>query len=228
MAAIVGLSMAGTLAPLTARQVVEKSLAARGGAAEFASVHSLSFRGHLDLGAQGSAPLAVWMTVQPPRIRVELTLPQGKMVQGYDGRTAWMQPPGQTTAQVLTGAMAKSLQDQATGGVDLMAVADTHPQLVGTGRLEGHDYYEIRFTLPSGDSFAQYVDAHTWLAFHEEYPGGVEAISDYQRTGKLLLPMRYVSGPAGQPGTPLVREQITLNPAIADSMFRNPATGGRQ
>jgi hypothetical protein len=94
--------------------------------------------------------------------------------------------------------------------------------LAGSGRLDGHDYDKIQFTLPTGDIFTQYIDTHTWLAFHEEYPGGVEEIGEYQRTGGLLLPMRFVSGPAGRPGTPLVREQISLNPAINPAMFSRP------
>jgi hypothetical protein len=211
----------GAHPPLTARKVVENSLAARGGAARFAAVHSLSFRGHLDLGQGNSAPLAVWMTVQPPRIRIELSLPQGKMVQGYDGKTAWMLPPGQTSVQFLAGDQARSLQDQAMSGVDLLATANT-PVLVGSGSLDGHNYDKLQFTLPTGDTFVQYIDTHTWLAFHEEYPGGVEDISQYQRIGGLLLPMRFVSGPAGRPGTPLVREQMSLNPVIAPTLFSRP------
>jgi hypothetical protein len=206
---------------LTARRVVENSLAARGGAARFAAVRSLSFRGHLELGPGKLAPLAVWLSVQPPRIRIELSLPQGKMVQGYDGKTAWMTPPGQSSVQVLTGEQAKSLQDQALGGVDLLAGAGT-PVWAGSGSLDGHHYAKIQITLPTGDTFTQYIDTRTWLAFHEEYPGGVEDISQYRSIGGLLLPMRFVSGPAGRPGTPLIREQIRLNPALDPALFSRP------
>lgn len=215
-------ALAGAGAPLTVRQVVDNSLRARGGAARFAAVHTLAFDGHLELAGGRQAPLTVALTTQPARIRVELTLPQGRMVQGYDGHIAWMIPPGQSTAVVLSGAQAAALEDQALNGVDLMAAPAARPVLLGAGHRAGHDYCKLRFTLPTGDAFTQYVDSHSWLAFYEEYPGGVEEISDYQATGGLLLPMRYVSGPAGRPGTPLVRAHIRINPPLPAALFQKP------
>ena len=222
--AMLGLASATgqTGAPMTAQQVVANSLKARGGAARFAAVHTLSFVGHLDLGGGKTAPLQVSLASHPNRIRVELSLPAGTLVQGYDGTQAWQIAPGQTTAEVLTGLGAKQVEDQALNFVDLLTAANTRTELLGQGTLDGHDYYKVGFTLPTGDGFIQYIDARTWLAFHEEYPGGVEDISDYRPVQGLLLPFRYVSGPPGQPGTVLSRESVQINPPLAATLFARP------
>ncbi len=206
---------------MTASQVVANSLQARGGAARFAAIHSLSFVAHLELGGK-PAPLRVWLASRPFRIRIELTLPAGKLVQGYDGAHAWQIAPGGSQAEPLTGLGARQVQDQALNFVDLLTAANTRTELLGQGTLDGHHYYKVGFTLPTGDDFVQFIDAHTWLAFHEEYPGGVEEISDYRPVQGLLFPFRYVSGPPGQPGTPLLREAIVINPPLDPKLFVRP------
>ncbi len=208
---------------LTARQVIARSLAARGGAARFAAVHAFHFRGRLEL-PRGPAGLEVWGGVRPARIRIELTLPQGKLVEAWDGKQAWQLAPGAAAPVVLSGAAARQLQDQALNGVDLIAAPGVAVALAGAGRQQGHAYVAVRFTLPTGDRFTQFFDTRTWLAFHESYPGGVESISDYRRVGGLLLPFRYVSGPPGRPGAPLVRMAMRLDPAIAPALFALPGS----
>lgn len=205
----------------TAQQVVEHSLRARGGAAKFAAVRSMHFTGTLAL-EKGSAGIEVWAMPRPYRIRVELQLPEGKFVQGYDGTTAWEIDPGKTQARVLAGTEATNVQDQALGFIDMMTAPDTQVALLGLVEESGRSCYKLRFTLPTGDSFVQYVDQRTWLVNHEEYPGGVEEISDYRRVDGLLLPFRYVSGPVGQPGAPLTRDKIELNLRVDPRLFVVP------
>ena len=207
---------------LTASQIVANSLKARGGAAAFASVHTFHFQGHLEIGGT-NAPLEVWGAEGPARIRVEVTLPTGKLTQGYDGTTAWEIDPGQTGARVLSGAEANHVKDQALGFLDLLSAPGNSVELLGQGEMDGHSYYKLGVTVhATGDGFVQYVDSTTWLAFHEEYPGGIEEISDYRKVSGLLLPFHYVSGPPGEAGTPLVRETMELDPAIAAAEFQQP------
>jgi len=220
MVAMLGLASAS--GQTTVQQVVARSLKARGGAARFAAVRSLSFTGHLELAGGKSVAIASWKTARPGRIRVEITLPTGKQVQGYDGAHAWRIAPGQTRAAALAGAAATQVEDQALDFVDLLADRNVARTLLGQGTLDGHDYYKVGITLPTGDRFIQYIDAHTWLAFHEEYPGGVEEISDYRPVHGLLLPFRFVSGPAGKPGTVMVRDTVHINPKLAPTLFVQP------
>ncbi|HXR98353.1 MAG TPA: hypothetical protein VN709_10980 [Terriglobales bacterium] len=207
---------------MTAAQVIAKNLAARGGAAHFAAVRTLHFTGHIQLAPGQSAGLEVWLATAPKRIRIEVNLPAGKLVQAFDGTTAWQRAPGQAAATVLSGAAANQIIDQAINFIDLMADPEAKAIVTGSGRLDGHDYYKVQFTLPTGDAFTQYVDTHTWLVFHEEYPGGIEEISDYRKVGGLLLPYRYVSGPVGQKGSPLTRDTSMLNEPMAAGLFQKP------
>lgn len=131
--------------------------------------------------------------------------------------------PGSTRAVKADPATARQIEDQANGFPDLLADPAAKCELLGQGKLAGHDYYKLRVTIATGSQFTVYVDSHTWLEFHEEYPGGVEEISDYRRVGGVLLPFQFVSGPVGMPAATLTREQITLNPRIPASTFAMPA-----
>jgi hypothetical protein len=219
---VVALLSMAALGQITAKQVEAHCLDARGGAARFAAVHSLSFVGTIDLGGGKTSTISVWSATAPSRIRIEVDLPQGKLIQGYDGTRAWQISPGAAAPVELTGDAARQVADQAINFVDLIADPEVKLALTGTGKMEGHDYYKLQFTLPTGDAFTQYVDARTWLTFHEDYPGGVEDISDYRKVEGILLPFRYVSGPAGQPGEELDRKQVTLNPELPPDLFERP------
>ncbi|MGH9466550.1 MAG: hypothetical protein ACRD1Y_04285 [Terriglobales bacterium] len=214
------------MAQVTARAVVEHSLAARGGADGFAAVHTLSMSGVLQFGTQ-SAPISVWLTTEPRRVRIELQLPQGKLIEAYNGKQAWQITPGSHNAVVLRGSAARRVLDQALCGVDLVAGPGATLSMLGHGQQGGHSYYKVGFGLPTGDMFVQYIDDGNWLAFHMTFPGGVEEISGYQRVGGVLMPMTIVSGGAGQAQTTLRYEHVAVNLPVPTARFEPPvATTG--
>lgn len=213
---------------MTARQVLDHNLEARGGADGFAAIHSLSFTGILQFGSGQSAPMSVWLTTQPARIRIEILLPRGKMIEAYDGSRAWQLNPGSTIAVLLHGAAAWRVRDQALNGADLLPNRDAQPRLVGAGTRAGHRYYVISFALATGDVFTQSIDSVTWLSFHETYPGGDEEVGDYQRTGGLLLPTKLICGPISSRPTTLVIQHTAFNTPIPAARFQMPAAPARR
>lgn len=221
LALVIALCSLTAAAQMTARQVVDHNLEARGGAEGFATIHSLSFTGILQFGSGQSAPMSVWLTTQPARIRIEILLPAGKMIEAYDGTHAWQMNPGSTTAVVLHGASAWRVRDRALSGADLLPNPDAKLRLAGAGTRAGHRYYVISYALATGDVFTQSIDSVTWLSFHETYPGGEEEVADYQRTGGLLLPTKLICGGA-QPTT-LVIQHTAFNTPIPAARFQMPA-----
>ncbi len=223
LALVIALCSLTAAAQMTARQVVDHNLEARGGAQGFAAIHSLSFTGILQFGSGQSAPMSVWLTTQPARIRIEILLPAGKMIEAYDGTRAWQMSPGSTAAIVLHGAAAWRVRDQALNGADLLPNPNAQPHLVGTGTRAGHRYYIVSFALATGDVFTYSIDSLTWLSFQETYPGGVEEVADYQRTGGLLLPTKLIGGPTSPHPTTLVIQHTAFNTPIPAARFQMPA-----
>ncbi|MGH9413701.1 MAG: hypothetical protein ACRD0Y_08160 [Terriglobales bacterium] len=209
-------------AQMTAKRVVANNLEARGGAGKFAAIRSLSYAGTLEFGAGQSAPMSVWLTTRPARVRIEIQLPQGKMIEAYDGKRAWQIIPGEKAAAILHGAAARRVRDQALNGADVVPNLHPRARLVGSGKRAGHRYYIISFAFASGDVFTQSIDGKTWLAFHETYPGGAEEISSYQNSGDLLVPTQIVCGPQGQHTTTLHIQHTAFNAAIPAAMFQPP------
>ncbi|MGH9418118.1 MAG: hypothetical protein ACRD01_15965 [Terriglobales bacterium] len=217
-----GVALLPARAQLSARQIVANNLRVRGGAARFEAVRSFRLRGELRLAKP--AKVQVWFASAPERIRIEVDLPQGKLAQGWDGTRAWQQLAGQTASAYVNGAPAKQIEDQALNGLDLFTAPGVKVALVDRTVWKGKSCYRLRITIPAtGDQFIQYVDAQSWLVIHEEYPGGVEDIGDYRRTGGLLLAFAYASGPPGKPKVVLQREEMVLNPRLPAGLFKKAA-----
>lgn len=208
----------------SAQTLLQRTLQARGGAARFAAIRTLVTSGYLTLPG-GHAKFLVRQQA-PNLFRIDLSLPQGTLVQAYDGRRAWQIDPGSTQPHWLTGPAAKQIEDQALGFID-MAIAPerVHTQVAsaGAGTLRGHAYQAVHFTLATGDQFTQYFDATTGLQFFEEYPGGTETVGDYRRIGGLLFPFLYVNAPDSPHPVRLQRESIQLNQPLDPALFRFPA-----
>ncbi len=204
-----------------AQKLLARTLAARGGATRLAAIRTLVTSGFLTLPS-GRAKLLVRLQA-PDLFRADLSLPQGKLVQAYDGQRAWQIDPGATQPHWLTGPAAKQVEDQALGFVDMAVVPErvhTSVAYAGSGILRGRRYEALRFTLSTGDQFTQFFDAKTGLQFFEQYPGGTETVGDYRRVDGLLFPCLYVSAPDSPHPVRLQRESISLDQPLDPALFR--------
>jgi hypothetical protein len=81
---------------LTAAQIVDKSVAAKGGLAGWRAVQSISFSGNMDAGGKGKdivqLPFVLEMK-RPRKMRVEIEFAKEKSVQVYDGVNGWKLRP---------------------------------------------------------------------------------------------------------------------------------------
>ena len=89
-------SLAVSAAPgdLTAEQIVEKNVAARGGLQAWRAVNSLTLSGEMDAGGKQNAKLPfVWSMKRPHKSRLEIRFQQQTAVQVYDGQQGWKVRP---------------------------------------------------------------------------------------------------------------------------------------
>jgi hypothetical protein len=91
------LSMIGAANPqagLTAAQIIDKNVSAKGGLQAWRAVQSMSFSGKLEAGGKSKAQLPLVLEKKRPRkTRVELAFANDTALQVYDGTNGWKLRP---------------------------------------------------------------------------------------------------------------------------------------
>jgi len=179
-------------AGLSAAQIVDKNVAARGGLQAWRAVQTLSLQGKMGAAGNQRASLAVPMPhgkevvntlprrpaeeaqlpflmelKRPRKIRLELQFKGQTAVQVYDGANGWKFRPFLNRNDV--EPFSKEELEIASRGEDLdgplvdYSAKGSHIELVGTEKVEGHNTYKIKVVEKSGHSFHIWIDAHTFL-----------------------------------------------------------------
>ena len=183
---------ASSAANLTAEQVVEKNIAARGGLSAWHAVQTLSMSGKMQAGgndqqasslrvpgavAASAVPKQrpaeqVWLTFRkemkrPHKSRFELDFRGEPAVQVFDGTNGWRLRPFLNRHQV-EPYTPDQLKD-ASRELDLdgplvdYAAKGTKIAVEGVEKVEGQDNYRLKLTFKSGESLKVWVNAQTFL-----------------------------------------------------------------
>jgi hypothetical protein len=177
-------------AGLSAPQIVEKNVAARGGLQAWRAVQTLSLQGKMGAGGNRRAALAVAgpnqkevslpqrpaeevqlpfvMELKRPRkMRLELQVKGQTAVQVYDGTKGWKLRPYLNRHEVepYTAAELKTASNQGELDGPLMdyAAKGSHVELAGTEKVEGRNTYKLKVTEKTGHTLHVWIDAETFL-----------------------------------------------------------------
>jgi hypothetical protein len=179
-------------AGLSAAQIVDKNVAARGGLQAWRAVQTLSFQGKMGVGGNQRAMLHVpmpnskeavntlprrpaeevqvpfLMEMQRPRkVRVELQFNGQTAVQVYDGTNGWKLRPYLNRHDVEPFSEAElkiaSNQEGLDGPLVDYAAKGSHVEVDGTEKVNGRDTYKIKVTQKTGHTLHVWVDALTFL-----------------------------------------------------------------
>ncbi len=174
---------------MTAAEIVDRNIAARGGLAPWQAVKTLSWSGKMDAGGNNqprySAP---GMPPPPPpsntpaeqvqlpftlelqrgrKSRLEIIFNGQAAVQVYDGAQGWKLRPFLNrndvepyTAEELKIAAAQSDLDGMLIGY---AAKGTRVELAGTEMVEGKEAYKLALTLKGGEVRHEWIDATSFL-----------------------------------------------------------------
>ena len=189
MAAAGGTETKGTASSLTAAQIVEKNVQARGGLTAWRAVHSLEMKGKMDAGGNNrptipvpgvrkaaAAPQRPTEQVKLPFVmdlergrkqRVEIEFNGQTAVQVYDGKQGWKVRPflnrhdvEKYTPEELQAAATESDLD---GLLIDYAAKGSQVELQGVDQVEGHKAYNLKVTDKAGHSRHVWVDAENFL-----------------------------------------------------------------
>ena len=230
--------LTAAIAPPTADELVAKNLEARGGAAKFSAVQSMTVTGRIDLGGGLAGPFFLRMK-RPSQFRVDMTLNDSKVVQTYEGNGGWQIMPfdGNKDPQQLQGDKLTNMREQAENGIggplaDYKARGNK-VEFLGEATVEGKRCYKLRITLSTGNLIDQFLDADSYLEIAEELrrkQNGkdftiLETVGDYKRFDGLLFACLFASHQEGAAqGTTLTIEKIELNTPIDPAIYKMPST----
>ena len=193
--ALLPLSMAGSQtkmsAPhLTAVQIVDKNVAARGGLAAWRAVQTLEMKGKMEAGGNKryALPMPGKKTgpqMPPPRpleqaqlpfvmdlqrgrkVRLEIQFDGQTAVQVYDGAQGWKLRPFLNRHEVENFTpeelKAASTQSDLDGLLIDYAAKGSTVELEGTEQVDGRPAYNLKVTDKTGNSRHVWVDAETFL-----------------------------------------------------------------
>lgn len=224
--------------PATLQSVLASNVAARGGEARLDSVRTEELRGHIVFSDGSAHPLAVDL-VRPGRIRTQITMDQGMIVQAYDGRVAWTISPGTTgTAPAARLLPEGDAQNVAAGGDMDGALVHSEAKgnrltLVGIDTADGRPAYVIDVVTKSGLNDTYYIDTVShlqtkWRGKRVMNGAPVTFVSmfrDHRRINGVMIAFRIDSFTEGQAGGQhIVLDSVHVNDAIPDAEFTMPGS----
>ena len=185
-----GEDASSSAAKLTAEQVIEKNVAARGGLRAWRAVQTLSMSGKADAGGnegptrrvQGVKTVGVQLPKRPAeqaqlpfrlelkrarKSRLEIDFRGETAVQVYDGTNGWKLRPflNRHDVEPFTPDEMKAIVMQSDLDGPLMdyAAKGTKVELEGTEKVEGNDTYRLKLTFKNEQAQRVWVNAKTFL-----------------------------------------------------------------
>jgi outer membrane lipoprotein-sorting protein len=180
-------------ANLSASDIVNKNVAARGGLQAWRSVQAISWTGKMGVGGNQRAPipkiapdgkkisalptdprpkdevlLPFTMEMQRPRkVRFELQFKGQTAVQVFDGNSGWKLRPYLNRLQVepfsADELKVSSAQAELDGPLVDYAAKGTKVELDGMDKVEDRDAYKLKLTMKDGHAIHLWIDAQTFL-----------------------------------------------------------------
>lgn len=231
---LIVLSAAAVAGAQTVDEIVAKNLQAKGGAEKWKSVNSVKMTGRITL--QGTElPLTVYAK-RPNLNRQEIMLQDKRVVQAFDGTSAWVINPmmGGEEARELPKPAAETMRHSADFDgalIDYKQKGHT-VELVGREKMDGKEVYHLKVTMKGGDVQQHYyIDAASGIELKtstdvdlgtgQKQPLVTE-MSDYKQVDGIMIPHTVKQLLDGKPVVQMTIEKVEFNAPIDDGLFRMP------
>lgn len=225
---------------LTATQIIDRNVAARGGQKAWRAVSTLTMSGKLDAGGKKNSELPFTMQMKRPhKSRLEIRFQDQTAVQVYDGTQGWKVRPflGRDEVESFTPVEAKaaSAWEELDGPLVDYVNKGTKVALQGTESVEGHKAYKLKLTMKGGEERHLWVDAASFLELKidgqpRKLDGKLRHVAVYYRDYKtehgLTVPHVFETVVEGvkQPYKPYKMhiERLTVDQPMDDALFAKP------
>lgn len=213
-------------------EILTKYFENTGGVENWKKLTSMKMDGNMAM--QGMEFPGTIYSAPPNRQRVEVDVQGQKVVQAFDGQTAWGINPfmGGSEPQKMPAEDTEQMGDQDFESPFLNYKDKGHAvELVGEATVEGTATYEIKLTKKNGSVEYHYFDKENYVPIMVKQTikaGPMKGqtsqtfLSDYQETGGLFFPFFMEVKLNGQTFQKITIKSIQLNPAVTDAMFAFP------
>lgn len=210
--------------------IVERHVAAIGGAAAHKAVQSMHVRGRFEMRDQGISGEFESFTARPDRMLYRVTIPAiGVIEHGFDGQTGWSLSPI-AGPELLAGDQLKEVAEDAW--FDAPLYESGHIKTVETierTTFDGRAAFRVRVTLASGRQVIEFFDTDSGLQIGSEStrttPQGavpvVDILRDYRRFGSLMQATTFVQRALGF-GEQIVTMTSCEYDTVPDATFALP------
>lgn len=219
--------------PLTADQIVEKHVEAIGGIRKLSAIHTLVVTGKASILGQTEAPLLI-QVMRPNRMRLEMTYQGKKVVQAFDGTTAWtinplVDPEPRESTDDDTRAAQESSDFIGGNLVDYKSKGNTI-ELVDREKMDGIAVYKLKITKKGGSVEYDYLDAKSFLPVKTEgkrIQFGQQIlyesrIANYKPVEGVLMPFSMKQLVNGRLAMEITIEKMDANVPVDEAVFRMP------
>lgn len=215
----------------TADEIVARNVEAKGGIEKWKTLSSVKLSGRMMREGQ-ELPLTIY-SKRPNLMRREIALPGGKMVQGFDGTTAWILNPQTNQAMALPTAAADVMRTtgQFEGPlIDYKAKGHT-VELVGREQLDGADVHHLTLTMKGGEIQHYYLDAKTGLEVRmtqelDAGPAGRQTVTsevaDYRNVNGVMIPHSVRQLVDGKEVARVTIDKAEFDTITDDAIFQMP------
>jgi hypothetical protein len=234
---------AASLPAMSAAQVVDRNVSARGGLAAWQAVHTMSWKGKMGAGAATYAEITpkgkleqkereetllpfTFEFKRPLKSRLEIEFNGQTAIQVFDGTNGWKLRPflGRKDWEAFTPEELK--QASSAPGIDGLlidyAAKGAKVESAGTELVEGHAAYKLKVTRKDGEVRHVWVDGQSFLDIKidgeprklDGRPHSVEIfLRDFRRDQSLMVPHVLETAVQGVPRT----EKITIDSVAVNS-----------
>jgi hypothetical protein len=230
---------ASTPAKLTAAEIADRNVAARGGLEAWRAVSTLTLAGQMEAGGKKNTELPfVIQLKRPHKSRLEIRFQDQTAVQVYDGTQGWKVRPflGRDEVESFTPTEAKaaSAWEDLDGPLVDYVNKGTKIALQGTESVEGHPAYKLKLTMKGGEERHLWVDAASFLELKIEgqprkMDGKLRHVAvyyrDYKTESGLTVPRvleTVVEDLKGAQPHKLRIERVSANQPMDDALFARP------
>jgi outer membrane lipoprotein-sorting protein len=227
-----------TAPKLTAEQIVEKNVAARGGLEAWRKIRTMICTGHIATGnPSASLDSFVLEYKRPNKTRLEVEAEHEKTVRVFDGARGWKlytSGSGAPTLKRYSPLELRSAHDAESFDGPLIdhQRKSIKVALDGADEVEGRKAYRLALTLPSGSKRHVWVDAQTFLDLkydRESHIAGGRTIPvsvfyrSFQAIDGVQMPMTIeTKDDDGRVTEKMTIDEVTLNPSLSDAHFGKP------
>jgi len=223
---------AATAHAQTVDEIVAKNLQAKGGAEKWQAVKSVKMAGTITIQGR-QMPLTVYAK-RPNFNRQEIGLPEGKIIQAFDGTTAWMLNPMMSpTPHAAPSAAADMMKNTADfDGALLNYKTKGHAiEFVGKEKIGESAVYHLKVTMKGGHVQHYYLDADNGIEVKTSAEvdlgtGQKQALdtemSNYKVIGGIMIPHTVKQAMDGKPVVEMQITSVEFNASIDDELFHMP------